>query len=88
MVLQGHRFGVPSFHGLLAELEASALGADTGPELIDQGLAIADETGEHLTDAYLHRLRGEMLLRRDPANPQPAEEAFKTAISVARKQGA
>jgi hypothetical protein len=29
-----------------------------------------------------------MLLRRDPANLEPAEEAFKTAISVARKQGA
>jgi predicted ATPase len=85
---QALRFGVPAFHGLLAELEASAPGADPAPELIDQGLAVADETGEHLTDPYLHRLRGEMLLRRDPTNPAPAENAYRTAIAIATKQSA
>ena len=35
----------------------------------------------------LHRIRGEILLKRDPANPAPAEEAFQTAIAVARQQG-
>ena len=29
-----------------------------------------------------------MLLKRDPANPAPAEEAFLTAIAVAKQQGA
>ena len=33
------------------------------------------------------RARGEMLLRRDPANPAPAEEALLTAIAVAKQQG-
>ena len=28
-----------------------------------------------------------MLLKRDPANPAPAEEAFQTAIAVAKQQG-
>jgi predicted ATPase len=51
-------------------------------------LAIAEETGEHFTDPYLHRLRGEILLKRDPTNPAPAGEAFKTAIAVAEEQGA
>ena len=27
-----------------------------------------------------------MLLKRDPANPAPAEEAFRTAVAVARQQ--
>ena len=31
--------------------------------------------------------RGEILLKRDPANPAPAEEAFLTAIAVAKQQG-
>ena len=31
--------------------------------------------------------RGEILLERDPANPAPAEEAFQTAIAVAKQQG-
>jgi predicted ATPase len=29
-----------------------------------------------------------MLLKRDPGDPAPAEEAFQTAIAVAREQGA
>ena len=70
-----------------AELEAATQGPDAALALIDQGLAIANETGEHLLDPYLHRLRGEILLKRDPANPTPAEEAFQAAISVAKRQG-
>jgi predicted ATPase len=85
---QGYKIRAPFLHGLLAELEAATRGPDGALPLIDRGLAIADETGEHFTDPYLHRLRGEILLKRDPANPAPAEEAFKTAIAIAEEQGA
>jgi predicted ATPase len=73
---------------LLAELEATARGPDAALTLIDRGLAIAQEMGRLFTDPYLHRLRGEILLKRDPANPAPAEEAFQTAIAIAEEQGA
>ena len=43
--------------------------------------------GYRAFEAELHRVRGEMLLKRDPANPAPAEEAFLTAIAVAKRQG-
>jgi hypothetical protein len=33
-------------------------------------------------------LRGEILLRRDPANTAPAEDAFLTAIAIAQQQKA
>ena len=33
-------------------------------------------------------LRGEILLTLEPANPAPAEEAFGTALAIARQQGA
>ena len=56
--------------------------------LIDQGLAIAKETGEHYTDPYLYLLRGETPQRYDPANPAPAEEAFEAALTIAQHQGA
>ena len=46
------------------------------------------QTGEHWTDAFLHRIRGEILLKRDPANTAPAEEAFLTAITIAQQQKA
>ena len=36
----------------------------------------------------LHRIRGEILLKRDPANTAPAEEAFLTAIAIAQQQKA
>ena len=35
---------------------------------------------------FLHRLRGEFLSKRDPADPR-AEEAFLTALVVTRRQG-
>jgi predicted ATPase len=85
---QGNRAVTPLGHGLLAELEATTRGPDAALALIDQGLAIARETREHFTDPYLHRLRGEILLKRDPANPAPAEETFQTAIAIAEEQGA
>ena len=36
----------------------------------------------------LHRLRGRILLKRDPANMVPAEEAFLTAIAIAQQHKA
>jgi predicted ATPase len=88
VLAQGHKIGAPRYHGLLAELEVTTRGPDSALMLIDEGLALAEETGEHVTDPYLHRLRGEILLRRDPANPAPAEAAFQTAIAIANQQGA
>jgi predicted ATPase len=85
---KGLRLGAPFFHGLLAELEATTRGPDSALTLVDHGLSIAEETEQHLSDPYLHGLRGKILLRRDPANPGPAEEAFQTAIATARQQSA
>jgi predicted ATPase len=85
---QGNRADAPSLHGLLADLEAPARGPESALALIDQGLAIAKETGEHFTDPYLHRLRGELLLKRDPSNPAVAEEAYRNAVAIAKEQGA
>ena len=87
-IAQGNRADTPSFYGLLSELEAATQGPASALARIAQGLTIAEETGERFTDPYLHRLRGDILLRRDPANPARAEEAFQTAISIAKQQGA
>ena len=79
---------LPLYQGLLAELEAEGQGAEAAVARIDGALTLADETGEHWADAFLHRIRGNILLARDPANPAPAEEAFLTAIAIAREQKA
>jgi len=56
---QANKLSVPFYQGLLAEIEAQddAEGALTR---IDEALALAQQTGEHWTDAFLHRLRGEI----------------------------
>jgi predicted ATPase len=85
---QGNKRWLPLFQGRLAEIEAEAKTIDGALSRIEQALGLADETGEHWTDAFLHRLRGEILLRRGPANIAPAEEAFLTAIAIAQQQKA
>src|SRR5262249_2046685 len=84
---QGNKFLVPFYQGLLAEIEAPG-DAEGALTRIDEALALAGETGEHWSDAFLHRCRGEILLKRDSANTAPAEEAFLAAIAVAQAQKA
>jgi hypothetical protein len=81
---QGNGVSVPFFKGLLAEIEAQR-DAQGALIRIDEALALAGETGEHWTDAFLHRLRAEILLRRDPADTAPAEDALLTAIAQQQK---
>jgi predicted ATPase len=84
---QGNKASVPFYQGLLAEIEAQG-DAEGAVTRIEEALALAGETGEHWSDAFLHRLRGEILLKRDPANTLPAEDAFLTAIAIAQQQKA
>ena len=80
--------GVPFYRGLLAELEAEGPSADRALTQIDEALALAEQTGQTETDALLHRIRGDILLKADPKNPALAEEAYLAAATIAREQGA
>jgi class 3 adenylate cyclase/predicted ATPase len=81
---QGYKVLLPLFKGLLAEIEA-ALNAKTALVRIDEALTLT-RFGEHWADALLHRLRGEIMLKLDALNTAPAEQAFLTAIAIAREQ--
>jgi class 3 adenylate cyclase/predicted ATPase len=85
---QGNKLFVPLFQGWLAELEAEGQYAHGPLRRIDEALALASETGERWADALLHRIRGAILLKRDPTNPAPAEEALLAAIAIAQAQKA
>ena len=85
---QGNKLYAPLFQGLLGEFEAEGDDAVSALQRIDEALAVARQTGEHATDALLLRIRGEILLKRDPANTAPAEEAFLAAIAIAQAQKA
>ena len=66
------------FDGLLkialAEAEARAGDPDRAIAILDEALATCDRTGYRAFEAELHRARGEILLKRDPANPAPAKK--------------
>ena len=85
---QGQMLDAPIFYALLAELEAETFGAERALARIDEALALAHQLGQRAELAFFHRLRGEILLKRDPASAEPAEEAFRTAIAIAKQQGA
>ena len=85
---QGNRLFVPFYQGLLAEIEAERQDANRALARINDALALVSETGEHWTDAFLQRIRGDILLKGDCANTLPAEEAFLTAIAIAQQQKA
>ena len=84
----GNRVFAPILCRLLADLEALAGDVDAALAGVDRGLEIAQETTEHWWDARLHARRGDILLKRDPSNTRPAEDAYRTAIAVAQEQGA
>jgi predicted ATPase len=85
---EGDTLVITFYLALLAEIEAEAGESEAAVATIDLTLAEIDRIGQRTFEAEAHRIRGEILLRREPANPASAEEAFQTAIAVAQKQGA
>jgi hypothetical protein len=76
------------YTALLAELEAQTLGADGALARIEEALVLAHQVDDRCDLPFAHILRGELLLKRDPSNSAPAEEAFQTAREIAKQQGA
>jgi predicted ATPase len=87
-VKPGNKTAAPFFLGLLAERQADAQDVGAAITTIDEALARSSETGELLADAFLHRIRGDILLKRDPVDIALAEDAYRSAIAIAKQQGA
>ena len=85
---QGNRTFLPLIWGLLAHIEAEGGGTQAALIRVDEALVLAAETGERWSNSFLHRIRGEFLLKGDPANTGPAEDAFLNAIAIAQQQKA
>jgi predicted ATPase len=73
---------------VLAEAEASAGETDAGLQRLDDALAALERTEERLYEAEMRRIRGEILLQRDPADTAAAEQSLQAAIAVAQSQKA
>ena len=83
----GAKLYLPFYEGLLAELGCEGQSADLAVTRVDGALALSEQTRQHWIYPFLHRVRGGILLKRDPANPAPAEDAFLAALNVAKQQG-
>jgi class 3 adenylate cyclase/predicted ATPase len=84
--------GLLNFDGLfkiaLADVETRAGDCDCAIAILDEALGTVDRLGYRAFEAELNRTRGEILLKRYPSHPAPAEEAFQTALVIAKQQGA
>jgi predicted ATPase len=70
----------------VATANAEAGQLDVGMEILRELIVWAEQSGQHWLDAELHRVQGELLLRRDPPNVSTAEDAFNKAVEIARSQ--
>ena len=84
----GFRVGAGFCTGLLAELEAETLGAESALARIDEALDLLRQADYRFDLPYLFRIRGNILLRSDFAHPVAAEDAYQAAIAIAKQQGA
>jgi predicted ATPase len=89
-ILREQRLGwlLPSLEAALAGAEASAGKADAGLRRLDDALAELERTEQRWYEAEMHRIRGEILLKRDPASNAAAEQSLQVAIAIAQSQTA
>ena len=79
---------------LMAEAHSKLGRVEDGLAELDEALNLVQRTSEHEHEAELHRLRGELLLKRcrsrspDPAIQEKAKQCFQDAMDIARKQQA
>ena len=85
---QGMVYLVPSFETALAEAEASAGETDAGLRRLDDAVAELEHTEQRWYEAEMHRIRAEILLKRDPADTAAAEQSLQAAVAIAQSQKA
>jgi len=74
--------------GLLADAQLKVSHNAQALKAVEEGMALAEATGEHFYSAELHRLRGELLARPPRALRNEAHDSFRVAITLAKRQGA
>jgi predicted ATPase len=84
----GRNWPFQSLEAALAEAEASAGETDAGLRRLDDALAKLGRTEQRWYKAEMHRIRAEILLKRDPADTAVAEQSLQAAIAIAQSQQA
>jgi predicted ATPase len=78
----------PYFLCLLVEACMETEQIDEGLSALEEALAAAEKNQDRNYEAEIHRLQGELLLRKDSSSTSEVQKCLERAIEVARTQGA
>ena len=81
----GAEIRVPSYLGMVGEAYTLAARFEEAHEALNEGFAVAEKNDNRTQEAELHRLKGELHLA-ETNDQAAAEECFRTAIEIARRQ--
>jgi predicted ATPase len=84
----GSRLGLGLRHVLFADCLERHGNTDEALEALEAAVAHCECTGDALWEPEVHRLIGDLLLRRNPGAPDLAEASYRRAIERARSQEA
>ena len=84
----GQQCTAPVIMQIAAEANAATGRYPEALTLVESGIVIAAETGQHFHDADLHRLKGALLRVTQPDAVAEAESLFRRALQIARGQEA
>jgi predicted ATPase len=83
----GAEIGLPYNTGILAEAHGKAGQPAHGVALIEEAVECMNRTGQHVFEAELHRMKGDLLLAVSRDRHAEAQDCFRYAIDCARRQG-
>jgi predicted ATPase len=82
----GHRLALPYYLSILGYVHTRMGRLEEALDTFDEGLRTVEENDDRFQEAELHRLKGEALLASSPDKTGEAEECFKQALAIARRQ--
>ena len=85
---QGRNWLSPHSEAALAEAEASTGELAAGLQRLQDAFAEAERTEQRFYEAEMHRIRAEILRKRDPADTAAVKQSLQTAIAIAQSQKA
>jgi predicted ATPase len=84
----GAEIGRPYWLCRLAEAYMRAARFNDSARVLEEALDGANKTDGRQYEAEIYRIKGELLLKRDPSNLKEALTSFQRAIGIARNQSA
>jgi predicted ATPase len=82
----GAEVRVPSYLGILGDAYTQSARFQDAHKALDEGLAVTEKNDDRCHEAELHRLKGELLMAESPDQIAAAEDCFRRATEIARRQ--